>query len=158
MHEAIQAIVSGLFQGATYGLLAVGLVLVYKGTRVFNFAQGEFGTLAAYVAWILIVHHHVPYALGVLIALAAAVVVGLLVERLVVRPLLGASRITLLVATVGVALAIIQLTILIEKPIFQVMPPAIKGNPIVVLGAGIQIQQLLLAGALIVVAIALAVF
>src|SRR5918992_6063202 len=61
-----QFLVIGLFTGAIYGLLAVGLVLVYKGARVFNFAQGEFGTVAAYVVWYFHAQANAPYGLAVL--------------------------------------------------------------------------------------------
>src|SRR5205085_12441826 len=98
----LSSLVSGIFQGAVYGLLAVGLVLVYKGTRVFNFAQGEFGTVAAFITYILFQNLHVNYGLAVIVALVCAVLLGLIVERIVIRPLLDAPRITILVATVGV--------------------------------------------------------
>ncbi|MGH2738380.1 MAG: ABC transporter permease subunit, partial [Actinomycetota bacterium] len=57
-------LVIGLFQGAVYGLLAVGLVLVYKGARIFNFAQGEFGTVAAFVTFALFQQAGLPYGVA----------------------------------------------------------------------------------------------
>lgn len=151
-------LVLGLFQGAVYGMLAVGLVLVYKGTRVFNFAQGEFGTVAAFVAWGLLVHAALPYPLAFLGGLLAAVMMGLLVERTVARPLSEAPRIILLVATVGVALLAIALTVLVAQPQARVMPPAVPGESVILFGAGIMPQQFLLAVVLLVVAAALAWF
>ncbi|MGH3727959.1 MAG: branched-chain amino acid ABC transporter permease [Micromonosporaceae bacterium] len=148
----------GLFQGTVYGLLAVGLVLVYKGTRVFNFAQGEFGTVAAFVAWALLSYAGMPYWAAFGVALIAAVALGLLVEQTVVRPLFDASRITLLVATVGVALLLIGLTVLIAQPEPRVMEPAIAGSGVTVFGAGIGPQQFLVVGVLIAVAVGLAWF
>ena len=97
-----EALVIGLIAGAAYGLLALGLVLIYKSSGVFNFAQGEFGTVAVYVLYLL--HFDVPYGVAIVGALVAAVLMGVLVERLVVRPLFDAPRVTLLVATAGVAL------------------------------------------------------
>ncbi|MGH3736590.1 MAG: branched-chain amino acid ABC transporter permease [Micromonosporaceae bacterium] len=162
MWEFLQGTLSfltlGLFQGAVYGLLAVGLVLVYKGTRVFNFTQGEFGTVAAFVTWALLVHAGWSYWLAVLAALLAAVVLGLLTEQLVVRPLLESSRITLLVATVGVALFVIALTALIAQPEPRVLEPAVAGDSVSVFGAGIAPQRFLIVGVLAVVAVALAWF
>ncbi|HEX2050628.1 MAG TPA: branched-chain amino acid ABC transporter permease [Actinomycetota bacterium] len=106
-------IVGGIVNGAVYGLLAIGLVLVYKGTRVFNFAQGEFGTLAAYLAAVTIERAGMPYWGGVLAAVAGVAVVALVVERLFFRPLLDAPRITVLVATIAVALLAVGAEILI---------------------------------------------
>lgn len=151
-------LVQGVFQGAVYGLLAVGLVLVYKGTRVFNFAQGEFGSVAAFVTWGLLFHAAVPYGLAFLAGLAAAVAMGLLVERAVVRPLFAAPRLILLVATVGVALLAIALTVLAAQPQARVLPPAIGGEPVTVFGASVLPQQILVLVALVAVAAGLAWF
>lgn len=142
-----QFLVIGLFTGAFYGLLAVGLVLVYKGARVFNFAQGEFGTVAAYVVWSLVNQLHLPYGVAVLGGLLAAVLLGLLVERLVVRPLFHASRITLLVATVGVALFIVGVLFVVGKPEARILAPMIPGTAII-LDTAIQWQYVVALGVL----------
>ncbi|MFN2615260.1 MAG: branched-chain amino acid ABC transporter permease, partial [Actinomycetota bacterium] len=65
----IRFIVLGLVQGAVFGLLALGIVIVYKGSRVFNFAQAEFGTLASFFLYFFLVVAHLPYALAILVAL-----------------------------------------------------------------------------------------
>jgi branched-chain amino acid transport system permease protein len=151
-------LVIGLFQGAVYGLLAVGLVLVYKGARVFNFAQGEFGTVAAFITFVLFSQIGLPYGVAVLGGLAAAVLLGVLVERLIVRPLFNAPRVTVLVATVGVALFIIAVTVVVGKPEARVLAPAVVGDPITFLGVAIIPQQLLIVGVLGALAVALAFF
>ena len=159
--------IAGLFQGAVYGLLAVGIVLVYKGTRVFNFAQGEFGTVAAFVTFILFNNLHVNYALSAILALVFAVLLGLLVERVVIRPLLDAPRITLLVATVGVALLIIAVTLIINGANLRSLAPAITDpvdprthitKPFYIFGAGVTRQQILVLVALVGLAVALGYF
>ena len=95
-----ESLVIGIIAGAAYGLLALGLVLIYKSSGVFNFAQGEFGTVAVYVLYLL--HFDVPYGFAIARrARSPRVVMGVLVERLVVRPLFDAPRVTLLVATAG---------------------------------------------------------
>jgi branched-chain amino acid transport system permease protein len=160
-----QFLVIGLFTGAIYGLLAVGLVLVYKGARVFNFAQGEFGTVAAYVVWFFHSTANAPYGLAVIAGLLVAVALGLIVERLVVRPLFNASRITLLVATVGVALFIIGATFVgccenfevFGKAEARVLAPAIGGS-LNILGTGVVPQYVLGLAILGVLAVALWVF
>ncbi|THV38696.1 branched-chain amino acid ABC transporter permease [Glycomyces buryatensis] len=148
----------GLFQGAVYGLLAVGIVLVYKAKRVFNFAQGEFGSVAAFSAFYLVVALGLPYWVGVVGGLVAAVGTGLIVERVIVRPLESASRTIMLVALVGVALFTIAITVLIAEPIPRVMPPLIGGSGVNILGAGILPQQLILLAVLAVLAAAMAWF
>src|SRR2546429_7155334 len=78
-----QAIVLGTISGASYGLVALGLVLVYKSSGIFNFAQGEFGTVAVWGLY-LAATNHVPYVFAVLIGLAVAAVFGLATERIVI--------------------------------------------------------------------------
>lgn len=97
-------IVSGIAAGAVYGLFALGLVLVYKTTRVLNFAQAEIGAFSTFVAYALIVDAGLPWGLGALLALGAAAAVGVGFERAVIRPLVGAPRLTLVVATIGLGL------------------------------------------------------
>src|SRR3954468_2643148 len=87
----VTPLISGLANGAAYGLIGLGLVLLYKSNRIFNFAQGEFATIAAIVAfvfdrgvgWVPKVPYFVAIGLGVL----AAVLVAMATERLVIRPL-----------------------------------------------------------------------
>lgn len=131
----------GVMNGAVYGLVALGLVLVYKGTRVFNFAQGEFGTIGAYFLFICL-SSGLPYWLGVVIAIAGTLVLGLALERVVIRPLIDAPRINVLVATIAIALALIGLEILIfriEPQSLRPLMPALDaaGHP-----AGITIFEL----------------
>lgn len=97
-------IVSGIAAGAVYGLFALGLVLVYKTTRVLNFAQAEIGAFATFVAYALIVNAGLPWVLGVILALLAAAGVGVTFERTVVRPLVAGPRLTLVVATIALGL------------------------------------------------------
>lgn len=151
-------LVIGIFQGAVYGLLAVGLVLVYKGARVFNFAQGEFGTVAAFVTFALFKQAELPYGIAVIGGLAAAVLLGLVVERLVIRPLFDAPRITVLVATVGVALLIVAVTVLVAKPEPRVLAPAVSGDPVTLFGVAITPQQFVILAVLAALAVALGVF
>ena len=104
LSELSRVLVLGVTNGATYSLIAIGLVLVYKASGVFNFAQGEFGTIAIYASSLALTAVGVPYVVALIIGLAAAVGTGLLTERLIIRPLFDAPRVTLLVATAAIAL------------------------------------------------------
>jgi branched-chain amino acid transport system permease protein len=152
-----EALVIGVIAGSAYGLLALGLVLIYKSSGVFNFAQGEFGTIAIYVLYLL--HFRVPYGLAVVGALLAAVAMGVLTERLVVRPLFHAPRVTLLVATAGVALLATSVEIWFgeatARPIDRALPTLDRFS---VLGVQISDQRLLLLAVLAVLAALLALF
>jgi branched-chain amino acid transport system permease protein len=104
-------LISGIANGATYGLLGLGIVLLYKSNRIFNFAQGEFATVAAIVAFVFDRGTgwlpKLPYFLAIALGIVAAVLVAMLTERLVIRPLFNRPRVVLVVATVGVALFLI---------------------------------------------------
>ena len=104
LNELSRVLVLGITNGAIYSLIAIGLVLVYKASGVFNFAQGEFGTIAIYTSSLALTALGVPYLVALVIGLAASVGMGLAAERFVIRPLFDAPRVTLLVATAGIAL------------------------------------------------------
>jgi branched-chain amino acid transport system permease protein len=97
-------LVIGVFTGASYALLAVAFVLVYKGTRIFNLAQGEIGGVGLYVAWSLL--GKVPVLVASLAGMAAAAGLGLLVELGLVRRLVNRTSLAALAAMLGVALVL----------------------------------------------------
>lgn len=101
MDRFINAILAGIADGATFGLVALGIVLVYKATRVLNFAQAEVATLSLYFMWQL-TEIGTPVLIAAGVALASAAVMGGLTE-VVLRPLSDAPRLTVTVATLGIA-------------------------------------------------------
>ncbi|HEX9682641.1 MAG TPA: branched-chain amino acid ABC transporter permease [Acidimicrobiales bacterium] len=96
-----QMLLIGVLNGVIYGLMALGIALVYRGTRTINFAQGELGTLSLFAAWWLSTDLGLPWFIGALGALALAGGVGVGFERVVVRSMVQASRSTVTVATIG---------------------------------------------------------
>ncbi|MGH2756156.1 MAG: branched-chain amino acid ABC transporter permease, partial [Actinomycetota bacterium] len=124
-------VVIGIATGAIYGLVAIGLVLIYKGSRVFNFAQGEFGTMAAFIVYVLVEQVksvEIPYGVAVLVALLVAVAIGLIMERLIVRPLMNGPKITLLVATIAFALFLVGVQLLLFHPEAKALSPALESQ------------------------------
>ncbi len=99
----VERMVLGLFNGLTYGLLAVGLVLVYKSSRFVNFAHGSIGTFGAAVLAALVLDAGVPYWLAFVIAIAAAGGVAALLEVVVVRRLTGRPALIGMIATLGIS-------------------------------------------------------
>ncbi|MBL7493816.1 ATP-binding cassette domain-containing protein [Frankia sp. AgB1.9] len=93
----------GLVTGLVIGLLAVGIVLVHRSTRVINFAVANMGLIGSVLFALLVVRWHVPYWIGLVIALAIGAVFGAIVDLVVIRRLFSAPRVIVLVATVGVA-------------------------------------------------------
>jgi branched-chain amino acid transport system permease protein len=99
----IQLVVNGTILGVLYALLALGFVLIAKGSGVLNLAQGELVLLGGYLTAWLIGSFGLPVYVGVPLAMLAMVGVGLLVERFVIRPLANQSLLALLVATLALA-------------------------------------------------------
>lgn len=120
---------TGVVVGCGYGLFALGIVLVYKASRIFNFAQCEIGAFGAFIAVSaargLGPFPKLPLAVAILIGVVAGTLAGLAAERLVIRPLFRAPRATLLVATAGLALGFASLEALILGANFGNVLPSI---------------------------------
>ena len=120
---------TGVVVGCGYGLFALGIVLVYKASRIFNFAQCEIGAFGAFIAVSaargLGPFPKLPLAVAILIGVVAGTLAGLASERLVIRPLFRAPRATLLVATAGLALGFASLEALILGANFGNVLPSI---------------------------------
>ena len=159
-------VVIGVATGSFYGLVALGLVLVYKGSRVFNFAQGEFGTVGAFGTYVLLEQvGKVPYWLAIIGGLAAGTLLGLFMERVVVRPLMNAPRINLLVATIAFALLTVGIEIVLFLPEPKVLRPIIPpvdagGNPngVDIFGYLLEPQNIIAIAVLGLIAVILAYF
>ena len=103
MAYLIQLLVSGLAIGAIYGLIAMGFAVIYKSTGLVNFAQGEMTMIVAYVAWTIsttVSGNVFVVAFG---AILFAILLGLVIERLVMRPMLGEPVFATVMVTIGLA-------------------------------------------------------
>jgi branched-chain amino acid transport system permease protein len=101
--DVAQQVVSGLSSGGVYGSLALAIVIIYRSTGVVNFAQGEMATFATFIAWSLM--HHMSYWPAFLLTLGIAFAGGIAVERIVIRPIENAPVLTIVILTLGLALA-----------------------------------------------------
>ncbi len=102
----VQSLVSGASFGSVYALVALGLVLLYRTTRILNFAHGDLGVTGTFIAYTLLTRLKIPFGLSFLLALVAAAVIGILVYLLLVRPAKNQSELGLLILTLGLALAL----------------------------------------------------
>lgn len=146
---------SGLTTGAVYALVALGIVLVYKATGTINFAHGEFLMIAGFIAYTLHVMAGLPYLVSIVGAIAAGFLLGALGERVAFRPLMRASIVSLVLATVGVSFILKGLGRLIwgGKGDYLTFPPLLPPDPIIIGDIILIPQQLVvLAGALLVMA------
>lgn len=106
MERFVALLFSGITQGAITAMAAVGLLVLYKATRIINFAHGDLITLGAFIDVWLVTDLGWGYLPGTLTALAAMVVVGVVMERVAVAPLRGRSIHVVVIATLGLGLAI----------------------------------------------------
>lgn len=151
-----RVVVIGLVNGGIYGLLALGIVLVYRGSRVLNFAQGELGTVGLYLAYWLSVKNTQPFWVGALGAVAVAVVLGLLFERLVVRRMVEGSKLAVAVATVGLLLFLISVELQLFTGSPRVPPVPLAGRAFSVAGVVVSKTQVLSLVVVVVIGLALA--
>ncbi|MBC7601827.1 MAG: branched-chain amino acid ABC transporter permease, partial [Ramlibacter sp.] len=100
--QFIQLVISGIAQGCIYGLIALGFVLIYKATETVSFAQGELMMLGAFCGLALMTFIGFPFWLAVLSAIAAMAVFGVLLERIVIRPILGQPAFSIVMLTIGI--------------------------------------------------------
>jgi ABC-type branched-subunit amino acid transport system ATPase component/ABC-type branched-subunit amino acid transport system permease subunit len=96
-------LIVGAITGLAYGLLAIGLILVYRATRIINFAHGEIGAFCALVAAKLILDDGWSYLPAIAVALVLGVAIGVFWELVVIRPLFERPRLVLLISTIGIS-------------------------------------------------------
>jgi branched-chain amino acid transport system permease protein len=99
----LQLVLNGIVSGSIYSLVALGFVVIYKSTSVLNFAQGEFMMLGAYVCLSLAVQYQLPFAVAFLLTMAFMAALGVLTERLILRPMIGEPVISLIMVTLGLS-------------------------------------------------------
>jgi branched-chain amino acid transport system permease protein len=105
MQFFFEVLIGGLLSGVMYALVALGFVLIYKASGVFNFAQGAMVFFAA-LTLVGLHEHGMPFLLAIVVTLGAMVVLGLAIERIVLRPLVNQPPITLFMATIGLTFVI----------------------------------------------------
>ncbi len=100
--QVFQLLISGISQGCIYGLIALGFVLIYKATETVSFAQGELMMLGAFGGLACMTFLGFPFWLAVISAIAAMAVFGVVLERLVIRPILGQPAFSIVMLTIGI--------------------------------------------------------
>lgn len=103
MHQFLQQIFSGLAAGSIYASLALALVMIYRATDLVNFAQCDMAMFSTYIAWTL-VNAGLPFWLAFLITLVVSFIGGMVIERVVIRPVENAPVLAAVVVTIGLLL------------------------------------------------------
>lgn len=126
MVDFLSFTLTGLMEGGVYALIALGFVLIYKSTGIFNLAQGEFVLILAYVCWSLLVQTALPMWLGFLLTMVGAGLLGWLVNRICLQPLLGQPILALVAMTLALSMTMRGVTNLIWGGPWQRYPEFIS--------------------------------
>lgn len=149
----LQFLTTGILTGGIYALIAVSIVLVYKSTRIFNFAVGELMVLGGLICYSFVVWAELPLWLALLGALTMAVIVGFLVERLVFRPLLGQPILTIIMATLALSSILLGLILMVWTGYTLTFPSGMLPGRTILLGPVVISHELLWAFVITMVAL-----
>jgi branched-chain amino acid transport system permease protein len=130
MTEFLQSAYSGVAYGSVYGLMALGLTLIWGAMRLLNLAHGALYLVGGYVAWTVVNKLSMPLEVAVPISIAGAAVVGLLMFGFFIRPLIGRPGwdSATLIGTVGVGIAIEAIALLVFGPQVKDFPAILEGS------------------------------
>lgn len=134
MEYYLYLIVNGLVVGSIYSLVALGFVIIYKATQVVNFAQGELLMVGAYICFALTVQAKLPFVVAFFLTLGFSVLLGLAIERLTLRPLIGESHISVIMVTIGLSSVLKAVVQLFWGTNVRVFPQLLPTDPVVLLG------------------------
>jgi branched-chain amino acid transport system permease protein len=113
MNFFLQLVVTGFSLGMVYALIAIGLVIIIKCTNAFNIAQGHFVLIGGYLGYTFLVSFHLPIWATLILAVVTAIIMGLLIERLTLRPLMGQSELAIIMMTIALSVVLEGLATLI---------------------------------------------
>ena len=143
MEYYLQLLVSGLVIGSIYSLVALGFVIIYKATKVVNFAQGELVMVGAYICFSLTVQAKLPFLAAFFLTLGFSFVLGIAIERLILRPMIGEPIISVIMVTIGLSSVLKSLVQLFWGTQIQVFPPVLPQEPVMI--AGLPVAPVYLA-------------
>lgn len=146
LSDLLQLLIGGVTIGAIYGLVAVGFHIVFIATGVINFATGEQVVLGGLLAVFFTTVLKLDLVTSFLLVAVSAAFVGLMIERLIVRPTLKISEISVIIATIALSIIIHNVDVLIWGKENISFPPFSKGAPIVLGGAVISLHNFWVIG------------
>ncbi len=139
----IQLIINGLIVGLLYGVIGMCFVLVYKSTKIVNFAQGEFLLIGAWVCWAILVYLELPFLLGFVLSLLFMAAFGVLLQMIVLRPMIGEPIISVIMITIGLSIFFQSLMKWIFGVSPQSYPQVFDQQSINIMGLNIEMAYLM---------------
>lgn len=139
-----QVLMSGLMLGGIYGLMALGIILIYKSTKVFNFAHGELVLIGTFLFYSFLVELKLNVWISTIGLLLVAVMIGLILERFVLRPLIGQPILIAIMATIGISLVFKGVQNLFWPGPGRFYPKFISDDPLTIGGLIFSRQHLII--------------
>ncbi|MFN3372313.1 MAG: branched-chain amino acid ABC transporter permease [Chloroflexus sp.] len=142
MDRIIQLALSGIANGAIFALVALGFVLIYKSSDVINFAQGELLLIGAYLTYTMVELFGLWWPIGVVIAVVLAAAVGVVIEQLVLRPLIGEPAISVIMVTIGLSSLLRAIVGTIWGVTPRPAPQFLPTDTVTILGANVGVDRI----------------
>lgn len=158
MDRFIQLALSGIANGAIFALVALGFVLIYKSSDVINFAQGELLLIGAYLTYAMVEQFGLWWPAGVIIAVVLAAIVGVLIEQLVLRPLIGEPVISVIMVTIGLSSLLRAIVGAIWGVTPRPAPQFLPTDTVTILGANVGVDRIWAFGLAITLFVVLTLF
>jgi branched-chain amino acid transport system permease protein len=146
LNETLQFVISGLATGAIYALIGLSFAIIFNSTGIINFAQGEFVMLGGVLTIVGITTLKLPIVLAVVVAVAGTTAVGLLFERLAIRPLKTTAPLPLIIITIGASILIRGVVMVFWGKDTQALPSFSGSTPINIGAATLLPQHLWIFG------------
>ncbi len=134
MEYYLHLVLNGLVIGSIYSLVALGFVIIYKATKVVNFAQGELVMFGAYICFALTVQMGLPFLVSFFMTLIFSVILGLSLERVILRPMIGEPVISVIMVTIGLSTVLKAVIQLFWGTQVRVYPQVLPTDPVWILG------------------------
>ena len=133
-----QLLVNGIIIGTLYGVVAMSFVLIYKATKVVNFAQGEFLLIGAWMCWWVLTDLQLPFWIGFPVALVFMTLFGIILQVVVLRPMIGEPIISVIMVTIGLSIVFQALMKWMFGVSPQPFPQIFESRSVAFLGLQIQ--------------------
>jgi len=130
--DFINYAINGALLGLLYALIAMGFVVIYRASKVFNFAQGELVVLGGFLIWWIVVNMGLPMTIGIPVAFVAAALVGLAIERIFFSRLVGESVFAMVMVTIGLLVLLRGVVLLAFGPQVRPFPIVIPLQPVII--------------------------
>jgi len=137
---------SGILVGALYSIVALGVVLIFKTTQVFNLAQGEMLLIGTWLGWAAIAWWHLPIWLAFIVALVLSAVVGMVIERFVMRPMVGQPLMAMIMITIGILSVLRGISLYFWGGPTQAFPRMFPAEGLQIGALSVSLQHLYAAG------------